>query len=288
MTPYTFDYARAGSVEEALGLLAGHADARLLAGGHSLIPAMKLRLSNPALLIDLSGIGELAQIRHADDALEVGAMVTHRAVEYADLVRTHCGVLAEAATLIGDPQVRNKGTLGGSLAHADPAADYPALVLALDATIHVAGPAGQRAIAAADFFLDLFSTALQPGEIITHVRFPTLGANTGAAYAKCPNPASKFAVVGVAARVSVDAQGGCTAARVGVTGAAPSAFRARNVEQALVGKPLTEASITAAVAAMARRDDLLSDLSASAAYRAHLCQVMTRRALTTAAERARG
>ncbi len=285
MIPYPFEYQRAGSVQEALTLLQRHDNARLLAGGHSLIPAMKLRLNAPSVLIDVTGIGELAGITERDGQLHVGALTTHRTVEHSDLVRQKCGVLAEAAALIGDPQVRNRGTIGGSLAHADPAADYPALVLGLGATVHVAGPSGVRSIAADDYFTGLFATALGEGEMITGVRFPILGAGTGAAYAKFANPASKYAVVGVAARVTV--QGGiCTEARVGVTGAAACAFRARSVEQALTGNPLGAQAIADAVAGMVQAGDLMSDLSSSAAYRAHLCEVMTRRALTTAAGRA--
>lgn len=286
MTPYAFEYTRAGSVQEALTLLGGHDNAKLLAGGHSLIPAMKLRLSNPSMLIDVSGLSELAQITASDTAVHVGALATHRAVETSELVQAKCSVLGEAAGGIGDPQVRNKGTIGGSLAHADPAADYPALVLALNAAIKVAGASGTRLIPAHDFFLDLFKTALQDGEIITEVIFPALGARAGAAYAKFSNPASKYAVVGVAAWVEVDEHGMCTGARVGVTGAASHAFRASHVEFELSGKPLDEATIAAAVAGMADPHEMLSDLSASGEYRAHLCSVMAKRALTTAAARA--
>lgn len=286
MTPYPFEYARAGSVEEALTLLAGHDNAKLLAGGHSLIPAMKLRLNNPSMLIDVSGLSELSQISATDNALHLGALTTHRAVETSDVVKARCGVLAEAAGGIGDPQVRNKGTIGGSLAHADPAADYPALVLALNAAIKIVGPSGSRLIPGHDFFLDLFRTALRDDEIITEVVFPALRAGTGAAYAKFSNPASKYAVVGVAAWVEVDAHGMCTGARVGVTGAASHAFRASSVEFELSGKPLDEATIVAAVASMADPSEMLSDLSAGSEYRAHLCSVMAKRALTTAAARA--
>ena len=288
MIPYAFEYTRAGSVDEALALLADHDNARLLAGGHSLIPAMKLRLSSPSMLIDLSGIGELSHITATDTALHVGALATHRAVETSDVVQAACNVLAEAAGGIGDPQVRNKGTLGGSLAHADPAADYPALVLTLNAAIKVVGPAGTRIIPAHDFFVGLFETALADGEMITEVVFPVLRAGTGAAYAKFANPASKFAVVGVAVWVERDEHGMCTGARVGVTGAATHAFRASNVESALSGKPLDAQTIAAAVANMVDPADLLSDLSASNEYRAHLCSVMAKRAITAAAERAMG
>jgi len=286
MIPYAFEYTRVGSVDEALMVLAGNDNAKLLAGGHSLIPAMKLRLNAPSMLVDIAGISELAQISATNGTLHIGALATHRAVETSDLVKARCAVLAEVAGSIGDLQVRNKGTLGGSLAHADPAADYPALVLALDATIKVAGTSGRRVLSADDFFVDLFTTALEEGEIITEVVFPALSAGTGAAYAKFPNPASKFAVVGVAACVSVDAQGLCTEVRIGVTGAAANAFRASNVEEKLSGKRLDASTIATAVAGMADPDDMLSDLSASDEYRAHLCEVMAQRALTAAAKRA--
>jgi carbon-monoxide dehydrogenase medium subunit len=286
MIPYEFEYKQAGSVEEAVSLLSEHGyDAKLLAGGHSLIPAMKLRLSAPKVLIDVSGLSDLTQITESDEQLHVGALTTHRMVEHSDLVRQKCAVLAETAGRIGDPQVRNKGTIGGSIAHADPAADYPALVLALDATIHVTGPSGSRSIAADDFFQDFFATALNDDEVITRISVPVLEGGAGAAYAKFANPASRYAVVGVAAKVTV--QGGvCTEARVGITGAAAHAFRATNVEQALTGNALDEDTIKAALDGKFNAGDLMSDLSGSAEYRAHLCAVMGKRALLQAAERA--
>lgn len=287
MISNNFEYVRAGSVQEAVSLLSQHGeDAKLLAGGHSLIPAMKFRLSAPSTLIDVSGISEFSGIKKNDDRLEIGAFVTHRTVEFSDEVKRNCGVLAEAASQIGDPLVRNRGTLGGSLAHADPAADYPALVLALAAEIHVSGKSGNRSIAADDFFTGLFETALSDDEIITKVSFPVLAKGVGAAYEKFPHPASRFAVVGVAAMVTVDG-GKCGAARVAVTGAAATAFRATGVESALTGKTLDESTISAATATVANANDLLSDLFASANYRAHLCSVLTKRALLRAAERAK-
>ncbi|HMB92909.1 MAG TPA: xanthine dehydrogenase family protein subunit M [Rhodothermales bacterium] len=286
MIPYEFEYKQAGSVDEAVSLLSEHGyDAKLLAGGHSLIPAMKLRLSAPKVLIDVSGVSGLADISESDGQLHIGALTTHRRVEISDLVKQHCGVLAETAGRIGDPQVRNKGTIGGSIAHADPAADYPALVLALNATIHLTGPSGSRSIAADDFFQDFFATALNDDEVITHVSFPVLEGGAGAAYAKFANPASRYAVVGVAAKVTV--QGGvCTEARVAITGAASHAFRATNVEEALTDNTLDEDTIKAALDGKFNEADLMSDLSGSAAYRAHLCAVMGKRALLQAAERA--
>ncbi len=289
MIPNDFEYIRANSVQEAVQLLAEKGEeARLLAGGHSLIPAMKLRLDTPQTLIDVSNLAELTQITVDGDRLKVGALVTHRTVETSDVVRQHCEALAETAAHIGDPQVRNRGTLGGSLAHCDPAADYPAIVLALGATVEVTGKTGSRTIQADDFFKGMFETALNPGDMITSVGFPVCGKGTGAAYEKFPHPASRFAVVGVAAMVNVDGGGNCTAARVAVTGAAPSVFRASAVESALVGKALTEQTIADATQEVADPADLLSDLAASSEYRAHLCSVLARKALQRAAERAGG
>ena len=288
MIPADFDYVRANTVQDAISQLSQHGDeAKLLAGGHSLIPAMKLRLNTPSTLIDVSGISELTAINVDDDKVHIGALATHRSVETSDIVTTNCPALAEAAGKIGDTQVRNRGTIGGSLAHADPAADYPALVLALNAELTVEGNAGSRTVAADDFFQGLFQTALDPGELLTKVSFPITGSGSGAAYEKFPNPASRFAVVGVAAMVTIDGGGNCTAARIGVTGAADTPFRAIDVENALVGKALDEQTISAATAKVADPADLLSDLSASAEYRAHLCSVLAKRALQKAAEKAK-
>lgn len=288
MIPYTFDYTQAQSIQEAVSLLASNDEAKLLAGGHSLIPTMKLRLDGPAMLIDVSGIAELSQIREMGGELHLGAMVTHRAVEYSDIIRASWPILSDAAALIGDPQVRNRGTIGGSLAHADPAADYPALILALNARIAVTGPTGSRTINADDYFQGLFDTALAEGEMITEIIVPALESGTGAAYAKFPHPASKFAVVGVAARVELDSSGVCMSARVGVTGASDHAHRAMHVENNLVGNTLNEQTIAAATAKVADASDLLNDTGASAEYRAHLCTVMAKQAISAAAERARG
>lgn len=288
MATYDFDYARADSVDDALTLMAQHGpDARLLAGGHSLIPAMKLRLSAPSTLIDVSGLRELADIEERGGRLHVGAMTTHRMVERSDLLKAKCPMLPRVASRIGDPQVRNRGTIGGSLAHADPAADYPAVVLALGAEIEITGSQGTRTVAADDFFVEMFETAVQEGELLTGVTFPALGAGEGAAYAKFANPASRYAVVGVAAMLRMQGES-CIEARVGVTGASPKAWRATSVEEALVGGPVDEAAIKDAVQDMAGAHDLLSDVSASTEYRAHLCEVMAKKALRAAAADAHG
>lgn len=286
MIPNSFEYKRADSVSEAIAQMQQHGDgAKVLAGGHSLIPAMKYRLNDPSVLIDLSGVAELKRIRVSEDEIHIGALVTHRQVEQSKEIGAACPALCETASGIGDPQVRNRGTIGGSLAHADPSADYPAIALALNARIDVEGPGGSRSISAADFFTGMFDTALGDNELITGVVFPADGAGTGTAYAKFPNPASRFAVVGVAASITMQG-GSCSAARVAITGAAPSAFRASAMEDALVGSTLDAASIAAACAHTPDPDDLLSDLSGSAAYRAHLCGVMAQRAIEAAAARA--
>lgn len=283
-----FEYQRAGSLQEAINHLEQHGDeAKILAGGHSLIPTMKLRLNAPAVLIDLAGIDGLSSIDGDGSHIHIGAMATHRQVESSNLVQDKCAALASAAGGIGDPQVRNKGTIGGSLAHADPAADYPALVLALNASVSVYGPNGSRTIAADDYFTGMFDTDLEESEIITKVSFPVVANGSGAAYAKFPNPASRFAVVGVAVHLTMDG-GTCVAARVAITGAAPSVFRATAMEQALTGTPLDAASISAACAHTPDEDDMLSDLSGSAKYRAHLCGVMAKRAIEAAVADARG
>ncbi len=290
MATYDFDYQRAGSVDEALSLFAQSSGdgAKFLAGGHSLLPAMKLRLASPETLIDISELkDELAGIEEKDGYLYIGALTTHRQVEYSDLVKEKCPVLAQMIWQVGDPQVRNRGTIGGSLAHADPAADYPALVLALGCAVEARGPGGTRMVSADDFFTGMFETALQPGELITQVVFPTFGPGRGARYEKFANPASRYAVVGVAAMLDVDESGTCEAARIGVTGAAPKAFRATSTEEELVGTALSDEDIASAVRGMVSASDLMEDLSGSPEYRAHLCAVQAKKAIREAAKQAK-
>ena len=285
MIPHSFDYQRAASVEDAIAQLQRHGDgAKLLAGGHSLIPAMKYRLNSPSVLIDLAGISELNSIQVSGDEILVGAMTTHRQVEHSKEAQDKCAALAETAAGIGDPQVRNRGTIGGSLAHADPAADYPALVLALNARIDVHGPDGDRSISADDYFTGMFETALDENELITRVVFPVDQKGTGTAYTKFSSPASRFAIVGVAASITVE-HGVCSAARIGVTGAAPSAHRWTTAENALIGNKLNDETIAAACANTPDPDELLSDIGGNAKYRAHLVGVMTKRAIEKALER---
>jgi len=287
MFPASFEYHRATSVKDALGLLHKFgADAKLLSGGHSLIPMMKLRLAQPAHLIDIAAIPGLAEIREDGGKVRIGAGSTHAQVESSEVVRKRIALLAACAAEIGDVQVRNRGTIGGSLAHADPAADYPAAVLALEAEIKVEGASGARTIKADEFFLDLLTTAAAPGEILTQVSFAPLGARTGSAYIKHRQPASGFALVGVAAVVTLDAKGNFERVRVGVTGLGAKAFRAKGVESALTGKAPSE--VAHAASRVADGIDALADIHASADFRAELARVYTRRALEQAIARAKG
>jgi len=240
----------------------------------------------PNKLIDISEVDELAGIEEQGGRLHVGALTTHRTVEHSDLAKAKCPALAALASQIGDPQVRNRGTIGGSLAHADPAADYPALVLALGADIEIAGRDGTRTVAANDFFTGMYETALDDGEIITRIAFPVMGRGQGAAYAKFPNPASRYAVVGVAAMIEMSG-GTCQSARVAVTGAAPKVFRVPAVEDALTGTALSDDDIARAVEGMVDPSDMMEDLSGSADYRAHLCTVQAKKAIRQAADQAR-
>jgi carbon-monoxide dehydrogenase medium subunit len=277
MYPASFDYKRPATVDEAVALLTQHGDdAKVLAGGHSLIPAMKLRLARPRVVVDIGRIANLRDIRETGNSIAIGAMTTHQEVASSKLLLDKCPLLPETASHIGDVQVRNMGTIGGSLAHADPAADYPAAILALDAEIVVAGPNGKRTIRAESFFLDLMTTALAPNELIVEIRVPVTARTV--AYVKTEQKASGFALAGVAAVISPNG------IRVGVTGVAAKAYRATSVEQALKGKTTADA-IALAAARATDGVELLSDIHASADYRAQLAQVNTRRALERAASR---
>ena len=287
MIPTSFDYVTAKNLEDALSLLAKHKDdAKLLAGGHSLLPAMKLRIAQPKVLIDISRIKDLNYIREEAGQIRIGAMTTHFQIETSDLLRRVCPLLPETATNLGDMQVRNKGTMGGSIAHADPAADWPAAVIALNAEMVAVGPKGERVIKSDDFFVQLFTSALQPGEILREIRFTPPKGKFGQAYMKFRHPASGFAVVGVA--VSLTAEGSkCGACGVGVTGLSGKAFRAGGVERALKGASLDDKTLASAANHVADGVDANSDLFASGDYRKHLAQVYARRALETAASRAK-
>jgi aerobic carbon-monoxide dehydrogenase medium subunit len=287
MIPTSFDYVTAKNLDDALSLLAKHKDdAKLLAGGHSLLPAMKLRIAQPKVLIDISRIKDLNYIREEGGQVRIGAMTTHFQIETSDLLRRVCPLLPETATNLGDMQVRNKGTMGGSIAHADPAADWPAAVIALGAEMVAVGPKGERVIKSDDFFVELFTSALQPGEILREIRFTPPKGKFGQAYMKFRHPASGFAVVGLA--VSLTAEGSkCGACSVGVTGLSGKAFRAGGVERALKGASLDGKTLSAAADHVADGVDANSDLFASGEYRKHLAQVYARRALEAAASRAK-
>jgi len=278
MIATSFNYHKATSIKEALSLLANSANGQPLAGGHSLIPALKLRLNQPEDLVDISGINALQGITEKGDHLLVGAAVTHGAIADSKAMKASCPFVAAGAAMIGDIQVRNKGTLGGSLAHADPAADWPALLLAAGATVCLAGNDGERKVAAADFFTGFYETALAEGELITGVEFPKLGANQRSAYQKCVQPASRFAIVGCAAVLTIDGAT-ITDASVAITGLSSHAYLATDVADALKGKPATAATIAAAAALAGKADDVLSDHYAAEDYRRHLSTVYVLRAL---------
>lgn len=282
-----FTYLAPRSLDEALELYERHGvEAKLLAGGHSLIPLMKFRLAAPRYLIDLARVADLAYIREEDGQISIGAMTTHSEIEHSALLREKCPLLAAAAAEIGDVQVRNRGTIGGSLAHADPAADYPAAILALDAELRIAARSGERTISPGQFFVDMLTTDLQPGDILTEVRVPVNARRTGSAYLKLRQPASGFAIVGVAARVTLDEKGNCVDARVGVTGVASKAYRAAQVESVLRGWKPTAKRLAEAAAGAVEGVEPLADLHASADYRAEMAHGYTRRALELAFERA--
>ena len=282
MIPTQFDYHRAASVEDAIKKLQS-TSGKLLAGGHSLVPLMKLRLSEPTVLIDIARIPGLAGITEKDGQIEIGAATVHHDVASSPVLRQKCPMVSDAAGAIGDPQVRNRGTLGGSLAHADPSADYPAVMLALDAGIQITGPGGSRVVKASDFFQDLFTVDLASDEIITGVQLTPVKS---AAYAKLHQRASHYAIVGVAVALEVK-NGSIQSARVGLTGASSHATRLKNVEQALTGQPLSAETIESA-AQIAGKDlkEINADIHASETYRRAMIPVFTRRALEGAAARA--
>ena len=283
MIAQNFDYSAPASLAEALKML-GNEDAKVLAGGMSLIPLMKLRLAAPAQLIDIGRIADLNYIHDEGGVLRIGATTTQYQIESSPLLHSKCPLLAEAADNIGDIQIRNTGTIGGSIAHADPAADYPASLLALEGRVTLVSAKSKRELALADFFVDTFTTALEPGEIISEVILPIEDSSTGTSYQKLYQPASGFAIVGVAARVKMSG-GKVAMARVGVTGLAGKPYRATTVEKALEGTAGGPSDIQKAAALVAEGVDANSDLHASANYRMHMARVYTMRALAVAASR---
>jgi carbon-monoxide dehydrogenase medium subunit len=283
MIPQTFNYTVPKTLDEALGLLAG--GARPLAGGMSLIPMMKLRLATPDHLVDLGKLKDLSYIREEGGALHLGATTTHYEIESSPLVRGKCPLLAEAASAIGDVQVRNMGTIGGSVAHADPSADYPAALQALEARVVLKGAKSERTVAVADFIVDTFTTSLAPGEIIREIIVPVEDSAAGTSYQKMLQPASGFAIVGVAARLRKSG-GKISMVRLGVTGLSNRSYRATAAEKALEGKSGSAAEIQNAAALVADGVEANSDLHASAEYRRHVTTVYAARALMAALARA--
>lgn len=287
MYPANFDYYRPKNLKEAISLLKKKKDAKLLAGGHSLIPAMKLRVSSPSALIDIGRIKGLDGIKATKTALKIGGLATHAAVAGSKEVQSSCAVLAEAASHIGDIQVRNRGTIGGSLVHADPAADYPTVISALGASVTLTGAKGKRKVDADAFFVDLFETALKPGEVLTEVSVPVMKAGQGGCYLKHRHPASSYAVVGVAAVVTLDA-GVVDGVQLAVGGATPTPVIVKAVDHALVGQKPSSTAISAACENVADAIDFpLGDLYASGDYRIHLATVLSRRAIAEAVKRAK-
>jgi carbon-monoxide dehydrogenase medium subunit len=287
MIPAAFEYVKANSVAQAIALLNQHGDeAKVIAGGHSLLPAMKLRLSQPAVLIDIAAVAELKGIKTNGGTLSIGAGETYHAIATSATVISACPVLAACTGQIGDIQVRNAGTIGGALAHADPAADLTAVFLAIGGTVTVQSASGTRSIAADDLFVSMLMTALDSGELITAVNVPVMSKGQGASYAKLKHPASRYAIVGVAAAVTIS-NGVVSACRVAVTGAGPQAVRQPSVEKALIGTSGDAAAIKAACASAGADMEYLGDIHASEDYRRAMVKVYAARALTDAVAAAR-
>jgi carbon-monoxide dehydrogenase medium subunit len=288
MITQQFEYVVPTSLGEAVNLLQKHTGrARILAGGHSLIPMMKLRLAAPEFLIDIGRIPELSYIKNDGGTVRIGALTTHYAIESSDVIKNHLPALADAAGLIGDIQVRNKGTIGGSIAHADPAADYPASILAFDATIVTLGPKGERRIPASKFFVDMMTTALDPHELVREIQIPVKSGKVGSAYLKMAQKASGFAICGVAAVVELDGSGAISNAAIGITGVASYAFRSGTVETAVKGVKPSPDILKKACQRAADGLIALEDIHASAEYRLDLARIFARRALQAAIERAK-
>ena len=287
MIAQKFEYVVPASLGDAVNLLQKHGHrAKILAGGHSLIPMMKLRLAAPELLIDIGRIPELSYVKEESGKIRIGALTTHHMIQTSDLILRRFTALAEAASLIGDIQVRNKGTIGGSIAHADPAADYPASILALDATIITLGPKGERQIVGSKFFVDMMTTALEPNEIVREIRISAKPGKNASAYLKMAQKASGFAICGAAAAVELDASGALSNVGIGITGVGSYAFRATKTEAALKGQKPSADVIKAACERASDGIIALEDIHASADYRLDLARTYARRALEAAIERA--
>lgn len=289
MIPAAFEYHSPTSLREALRILRRYpGEAKVMAGGHSLLPLMKLRLAQPAHVVDLRRIDNLAYIREQNGGLAIGPLTTYYMLETSSLVLQRAPAIAETASLVADLQVRNKGSIGGAIAHADPAGDIPAVMLALEATMRTTGGGRARNLPAQRFFVDLFTTSLRETELITEISIPGAPPRTGSAYLKFANKASHYAIVGVAAVVTLDSRGACQRVRIGVTGAGSKPVRARSAERFLTGKEPTDRNLRQAAQRASAGIDFLSDLHGSAEYREHLTHVFTGRALEQALGRASG
>ncbi len=285
MIPGSFEYFAPRSLPDAVKLLSEHKDdVKILSGGQSLLPLMKMRLSKPGYIVDIGRIPGLDSITQDGNNLIVGALVTHEQIEYSDLLKAKCPLLPQTATTIADVQVRNRGTIGGSIAHADPAGDWPAAVIALDAEIKVFGPSGERWVKCDDFFLGLLMSVLEPDEIVTAIKVPITGSDK-TAYQKAAPRSSGFAVTGVAVRLAVDAAGTCSRAAIGITGVADKAYRPERTEQMLAGKKLDGNLIEQAAAESTRNVEVIEDINGSSEYRAHLTHVYVARAIEEALSR---
>jgi CO/xanthine dehydrogenase FAD-binding subunit len=286
MKPAPFQYLRAASVPQALQALADHGpEARILAGGQSLVPMMNFRLARPACLVDINGIRDLNYIRREDGHLTIGALTRQSTLEHSPLVEAAGPLLAEATRLIGHPTIRHRGTIGGSLAHADPAAESPTALLALDGDVTVAGPSGQRRIPASDLFVGYCATSLEPGEMLVEVRIPVTPPRTGWAFLELARRHGDFAIVGVAAQLTTDAHGTCTGARLALCGVAPTPVRCSQAEAELIGSPVDDAVIQHAAEAAAEAADPSDDLHGSARYKQRMVTVFAQRALRRARQR---
>lgn len=287
MYPAPFDYYRATSLADAIRLLGAHPDAKVLAGGHSLLPMLKLRLATPSALVDIGRLPELGDIRAEGATVRIGALATHHELATSPVMRRHCPLLAEVAGKIADPQVRNWGTVGGNIAHADPASDLGAALLALDAVVSLVGSGGERHVESRAFFLDLLTTDVRPGEVITAVTVKATAAGTGTAYLKFEHPASGYAVCGAAAVVTLGADGRCAGARLCFNGVTATPLDASGVSSALTGATIDETSIAAVMNAHLVIAEPLGDIHFSGEYRAALARTYGARALLLARDRAR-
>ena len=285
MVPGAFEYYAPRSIADAIKFLSEHRDdVKILSGGQSLLPLMKMRLSKPGYVVDIGRIPGLDTIVEDGDHLVLGAMVTHAQIESSEILKSTCPLLPETATTIADVQVRNRGTIGGSIAHADPAGDWPAAIVALDAEIQVTGPSGERWVRCDEFFLGLLMSVLEPDELVTAIKVPVTG-NDKTAYLKAAPRSSGFAVVGIAVRLGVDEPGNCTRAVVGITGVTDKAYRPQRVEQLLAGRKLDDNAIEAAAGEATRNVEVIEDINGSAEYRKHLTEVYLARAIRTALSR---